>query len=203
MQNAVRVQRRRPLRNVQGARGVAGTARESESADAGTESESGAGRRRKRRSCQTTQARVGGSHRRDDERTTTRTNVIARGDPGMTRMVLQGVIGDTMRIRRGVGIGITVRRGVGVPVDPRTQPTLLLLSGPAHTLLRILMKMNDVDDAGRGALGVLKQTMLHLMLTHTHGTKGAHTATTLPADADTARALLPRKPLAQKHYQKA
>ena len=120
MQNAVRVQRRRPLRNVQGARGVVGTARESESADAGTESESGAGRRNTRRSGLTTQARVGGSHRRDDERTTTRTNIIARGDPGMTRMVLQGVIGDMMRIRRGVGIGITVRRGVGVPVDPRT-----------------------------------------------------------------------------------
>lgn len=201
MQNAVRVQRRRPLRNVQGARGVVGTARES--ADAGTENESGAGRRRKRRLGLTTQARVGGSHQRDDERTTTRTNIIARGDPGMTRMVLQGVIGDTMRIRRGVGIGVTVRRGVGVPVDLRTQATLLLLSGPAHTLLRILMKMKDVDDAGRGALGVLRWTMLHLILTHTHGTKGAHTATTPPADADTARALLPRKPLAQKRYQKA
>ena len=118
MQNAVRAQRRPPLRNVQGARGVVGTARES--ADAGTENESGAGRRNTRRSGLTTQARVGGSHQRDDERTTTRTNIIARGDPGMTRMVLQGVIGDMMRIRRGVGIGITVRRGVGVPVDPRT-----------------------------------------------------------------------------------
>ena len=65
------------------------------------------------------------------------------------------------------------------------------------------MKMNDVDDAGRGALGVLRQTMLHLMLTHTHGTKGAPTATPPPADVDTARVLLPRKPLAQKRYQKA
>ena len=118
MQNAVRAQRRPPLRNVQGARGVVGTARES--ADAGTENESGAGRRKRRRLGLTTQARVGGSHQRDDERTITLTNVIARGDPGITRMVLQGVIGDMMRIRRGVGIGITVRRGVGVPVDPRT-----------------------------------------------------------------------------------
>ena len=197
----MRAQRRPPLRNVQGARGVVGTARES--ADAGTENESGAGRRNTRRSGLTTQARVGGSHQRDDERTITLTNVIARGDPGMTRMVLQGVIGDTMRIRRGVGIGVTVRRGVGAPVDPRTQATLLLLSGPAHTLLRISMKMKDVDDAGRGALGVLRQTMLHLILTHTHGTKGAHTATTPPAGADTARAHLPRKPLGQKRYQKA
>lgn len=202
MQNAVRVQKRRPLRNVQGARGVAGTARESESATAGTESENGAGRRRRRRSDLTTQVRVGGSHRRDeDERTTTRTNVIPRGDLGMTRVVLRGAIGDRMRIRRGVGIGVTVRRGVEVPVDPRTQATILLLSGPAHTLLR--MKMNDVDDAGRKALGVLRWTMLHPMLTHTHGTKDAHTATTPPADAVTAHALLPRKPLAQRRYQKA
>lgn len=108
----------------------------------------------------------------------------------MTRMVLLGVIGDTrMRIRRGVGIG-----GVGVPVDPRTvvQATLLPLSGSARFLLRML-KTNDVDDAGR-ILEVLRRTIHPI-------TKGAHTATTPPADAGTDPAL-PKRPLAQRRYRK-
>lgn len=194
MLSAACVLRRPPLRNVRGARGVVGTAR------GGTES--GAGRRISTRT--TTQAKVDGSHQRDDERTMRTTNIMApglRGGPGTTRMVLlPGVIEDRrMRIRRNVGIGVTARRGVGVPVDPRT---VLLLSGPARFLLRTL-KTNDGDDAGR-TLGVLRRTM-HLMLTHTHthtrGTKDAHTATTPPADADTDRALQ-RRPLAQRRYRR-
>jgi hypothetical protein len=118
--------------------------------------------------------------------------------------LLPGVIGDRRgRIRRGGVIGVTARRrGVGVPVDPRTVATL---NGPARYLLRRL-KMNVVDDAGR-ILGVLKRT-IHPMSTHTNtrGTKGAHTATTPPADTDTDLARVPapqRKHLAQRHYRRA
>lgn len=199
------MQRRRRLRNVQGARGVAGTNRES--ASAGIESGAGSG------SGQTTQVRIGGNHQRGDGRIM-RANVMApglRGGLGMTRMVHPGVADITlarrMRTRRGVDIDIPAHRGAGVPVDPLTghpvaEATLLLPSGPARFLLRTLkMKVfiRGVVDAGR-ALGVLTWTM-HPVPTRTRDTKGARTATTLPADAGTdhARArALPRKHLARR-----
>jgi len=78
---------------------------------------------------------------------------------------------------------------IGVPVDPMT------LSGLARFLLWIL-KMNDVDDAGRN-LGALRRTM-HLVPTRTRGTTSAHTATAVAADAGTDRALLRRRRLVRR-----
>lgn len=186
---------------MQGDRGVAGAARES--AGAGTENEAGSS------SGQTMRARIGGSHQRGDGRIA-RTNVMApglRGGPGMTRMVHPDVadiaLARGMRTRSGVVIGVPARRGAGVPVDPKTvEATLLLLNGPARFHHRIL-KMNDVDDAGR-ALEVQRRTMRPVS-TRTRGTAGAHTATALPADAGTDRArvpALPRKRLAQRRCRR-
>ena len=200
MQSAGCVQRRRQPRNVQGDRGVAGTAHESAVAGIENEARSNLG--------QTMRARIGGSHQRDSGRIT-RTNALApglRGDPGTTRMVHPGVadiaLARRTRIRSGVTIGVPARRGAGVFIDPKTVEATPLLSVSARILHRTL-KMNDVDDVGR-PLGVLRRTM-HPVSTRTRGTTGAHTATALPADAGTDHARVPallRKRLAQRRYRR-